>query len=281
MMRILLTNDDGVYAEGIRTLAQHLKALGEVFIVAPDRPRSATGHSITLHKPLRLHRVHLPDGTVAYATNGTPTDCVTLGAHAVMNHQVDLVVSGINAGPNLGWDLTYSGTVAAAIEGAIHGLNAFAISLAAEEVLPLARTEEEGAPVPSEPPTLHYDSAGIAAVRIARMLCEHPLPPHTFLNVNVPNLPPNQIKGYMATALGKRQYADRIESRVDPAGRPYYWLSGSLIEERDQPGSDVYAVAHGYVSITPIHLDFTAHELLGPLREWVERLERDIAEARF
>lgn len=275
-MRILITNDDGVYAEGIRVLAQHLKALGEVFIVAPDRPRSATGHSITLHKPLRLHRVHLPDGTVAYATNGTPTDCVTLGAHAVMNRQVDLVVSGINAGPNLGWDLTYSGTVAAAIEGAIHSLNAFAISLAAEEVLPLARDEDDGEPLPPEPFTLHYDSAGIAAVRIARMLREHPLPPHTFLNVNVPNLPPNQIKGFMATTLGRRQYADRIESRVDPAGRPYYWLSGSLIEERDQPGSDVYAVAHGYVSITPIHLDFTAHELLGPLREWVERLKRDI-----
>ena len=142
-MRILITNDDGVYADGIQVLAARLRALGEVFVVAPDRPRSAMGHAITLHKPLRLHRVHLRDGTVAYATNGTPTDCVTLGAHAVMEHRVDLVVSGINAGPNLGWDLTYSGTVAAAIEGAVHGINAFAVSLAAEEVLPLARETME------------------------------------------------------------------------------------------------------------------------------------------
>lgn len=269
-MRILVTNDDGVYAEGIRVLAQHLRTLGEVFVVAPERPRSAAGHSITLHKPLRLHRVHLSDGSLAYATNGTPTDCVTLGVHAVMEHQVDLVVSGINAGPNLGWDLTYSGTVAAAIEGAVHGINAFAISLSAEEALPLARPEAE--PLPPQPPKLHYETAGHAAVRIAQMLVAHPLPPHTFLNVNVPNLPLEQIRGYQATALGRRQYADRIETRFDPAGRPYYWLSGSLVEDRDQPDTDVYAVAHGFVSITPIHLDFTAYNLLKPMRDWVNAL---------
>ncbi len=275
-MRILVTNDDGIYAEGIRVLAQHLRSLGEVFVVAPDRPRSATGHSITLHKPLRIHRIHFPDGSVGYATNGTPTDCVTLGAHAVLNHQVDLVVSGINAGPNLGWDLTYSGTVAAAIEGAVHNLNAFAISLAAEEILPLARSEETNEPFPTEMPRLHYETAGIAATHIARLLAEHPLPPYTFLNVNVPNLPPEQVKGYQITALGRRQYADRIESRVDPAGRPYYWLSGSLVEDRDQPGTDVYAVAHGYVSISPVHLDFTAHHLLEPVRAWLARMPSEV-----
>lgn len=267
-MRILITNDDGVYAEGIRVLAARLRALGEVFVVAPERPRSATGHAITLHKPLRLHRVHLPDGTLAYATNGTPTDCVALGAHAVMNHQVDLVVSGINAGPNLGWDLTYSGTVAAAIEGAVHSVPAFAISLAAEEALPIARESDE----PPPPPMLHYESAAEAAYHVAQVLTRHTLPAHTFLNVNVPNLPLDQIKGFQITALGKRQYADRIEQRIDPAGRPYYWLSGSLVEERDQPGTDVYAVARGYISVTPIHLDFTAHELIAPLREWFESL---------
>jgi 5'-nucleotidase len=271
-MRILVTNDDGVYAEGIRTLAKRLEPLGEVFIVAPDRPRSATGHSITLHKPLRLHRIHLPDGRIAYATNGTPTDCVTLGAHAVLNHRVDLVASGINAGPNLGWDLTYSGTIAAAIEGAIHGINALAVSLAAEEVLPLARAEATNEPFQSELPPMHYETAALAALNIARLLQEHPLPPHTFLNVNVPNLPIHDIRGYQITALGRRQYADRIESRVDPAGRPYFWLSGSLVEERDQPGTDVYAVAHGYVSITPVHLDFTAYNLLEPMQEWLSKL---------
>jgi len=265
-MRILITNDDGVYAEGIQVLAARLRALGEVFIVAPDRPRSAMGHAITLHKPLRLHRVHLRDGTVAYATNGTPTDCVTLGAHAVMEHRVDLVVSGINAGPNLGWDLTYSGTVAAAIEGAVHGINAFAVSLAAEEALPVAREQSE----PLVPPVLHFETAAEAAYRIAQVLMHHRLPAHTFLNVNVPNLPLSEIKGFQVTTLGKRQYADRIEQRIDPAGRPYYWLSGSLIEERNQPGTDVYAVAHGYIAITPVHLDFTAHELIAPLREWFD-----------
>ncbi len=269
-MRILVTNDDGVYAEGIQVLATRLRALGEVFIVAPDRPRSATGHAITLHKPLRLHRVHLRDGTIAYATNGTPTDCVTLGAHAVMEHRVDLVVSGINAGPNLGWDLTYSGTVAAAIEGAVHGINAFAISLAAEEALPVARADDANEKPPA-PPLLHYETAAESAYRIAQVLMHHSLPAHTFLNVNVPNLPLNQVKGFQVTRLGKRQYADRIEQRIDPAGRPYYWLSGSLIEERDQPGTDVYAVARGYVAITPIHLDFTADELITPLREWFEQ----------
>ncbi|MER3402942.1 MAG: 5'/3'-nucleotidase SurE [Armatimonadota bacterium] len=272
MRRILVTNDDGVYAEGIRVLAQHLRALGEVFVVAPERPRSAAGHSITLHKPLRLHRVPLQDGSIAYATNGTPTDCVALGVHAVMEHRIDLVVSGINAGPNLGWDLTYSGTVAAAIEGAVHGINAFAISLAVEEALPIVRPETPANP---HPPILHYETAGISAVRIAQMLTEHPLPPHTFLNVNVPNLPPDQIRGYQATALGRRQYADRIETRYDPAGRPYYWLSGSLVEDPDQPNTDVYAVAHGYVAVTPIHLDFTAHDLLKPLHEWVNKLNAE------
>jgi 5'-nucleotidase len=251
-MRILITNDDGIHAEGILALKGALEKVGEVFVVAPDRPRSATGHAITLHKPLRLSPVRMLDGSTGYASNGTPTDCVTLGTHIVMEERVDLIVSGINAGPNLGWDLTYSGTVAGAIEGAVQGYPAFAISVAGED-------EEYG---------YHYETAAEAASFIAQAVQHHTLPKHSFLNVNVPNVPLSQIKGYQATALGRRQYADRLEPRIDPWGRPYYWLSGSLVKEQDQPGTDVYAVAHGYISITPVELDFTSHALLKTVEKW-------------
>lgn len=253
-MRFLLTNDDGVHADGILHLKQALESLGDIFVVAPDRQRSASGHAITLHKPLRLNPSKLRDGTSAFASNGTPTDCVTLGSHIVMDNQVDMVVSGINSGPNLGWDLTYSGTVAGAIEGAILGYPAFAISLVE------THHHEEA----------HYETAAHAALYIARKLIQYSLPLHTFLNVNVPDLPLSDIKGYRLTTLGKRQYADRLEARSDPWGRPYYWLSGNLVEDRDQPNTDVYAVTHGYISITPVHMDFTAHAMIDTISGWFD-----------
>jgi 5'-nucleotidase len=252
-MRILLTNDDGIQAPGILAAYGALCALGEVFVIAPERPRSAAGHAITLHKPLRITPTVLPDGGQGYATSGTPTDCVTLGTEIVMEGRCDLVVSGINSGANLGWDLTYSGTVAAAIEGAVLGIPSFAISL----VLDVS----EGQP-------LDFGPAAACAARIARLMQSDPLPPNTLLNINVPNVPAHQLRPATITHQGRREYVDRIVRREDPSGRPYYWLAGSLREDVPDPGSDVHAVLENRISVTPVHLDMTAYPLLERLREW-------------
>ena len=251
-MRILVTNDDGVHADGLFALQKALRAVGDVTIVAPERPQSATGHAITLHKPLRLTPTALRDGTPAWASNGTPSDCATLGVLEATGDDVDLVVSGINHGPNLGWDVHYSGTVSAAIEATIIGKPSFAISVTdwAKEI--------------------HWDTAAAFAARLAGWLGTHPLPPNTILNVNVPNRPASEVRGVAVTAQGRRQYVDRVEKRHDPQGRPYYWLGGSLAEELKgaEPGSDVRAIADGKISVTPIHLDLTAYSLLPMLKEW-------------
>ncbi len=251
-MRILVTNDDGVQADGLFALQKALRVLGEVTVVAPERPRSAASHAITLHKPLRLHAVTLRDGTPAFASNGTPADCATLGLLEAMGGRADLVVSGINHGPNLGWDVHYSGTVAAAVEASVLGAPAIAVSVASWDA------------------DIHWDTAARYAVRLARQVQETPLPPFTILNVNAPNIPAEHIKGVQITTQGRRQYVDRIEKRADPTGRDYFWLGGSLAEEAAgaDAGTDVRAVADGFVSVTPIHLDMTACTLLPALREW-------------
>ena len=249
-MRILLTNDDGINAPGIHALKRALDPLGQVFMVAPERPRSASGHAITLHKPLRLDEVELPDGSRAWATNGTPSDCVTLGFDVVMDGRVDLVFSGINAGPNLGWDVTYSGTVSAAMEGAILGAPAAAISVAGDR------------------PPFEFEPAARFAARLAREITERGLEPWTLLNVNVPPVPESEIRGVVVTHQGRRQYVDRIDKRTDPNGRLYYWLSGSLKENEPDLGSDVHAVLENRISVTPVHLDLTAPTMLEKLRTW-------------
>jgi 5'-nucleotidase len=251
-MRILLTNDDGVQAPGIVAARAALSRLGEVWVVAPERPRSAAGHSITLHKPLRIHRVALPDGAPAYATNGTPTDCVSLGFDILLEGRCDLVVSGINRGSNLGWDLTYSGTVAAAIEGVVLGMQAFAISVT-------ARRGEE---------SVDFGPAAEFAASLAERIMADPLPPATLLNVNVPGIPADRLQGVSITHQGRTEYVDRIDSRTDPVGRPYYWLAGNIREDTPDPGSDVHAVVQDRISITPIQLDVTAYALMDRLREW-------------
>lgn len=255
-MRILITNDDGVHADGIFALKQALTAIADVFVVAPERPRSAAGHAITLHKPLRIHQVELRDGSRAYGVSGTPADCVVLGAQEVMDGKVDLVVSGINHGPNLGWDVHYSGTVAAAKEAAMTGHPAIAISLA------------------DYSKDVRYDLAGDFVRELIEWTQTHKMPERTLLNVNVPNLPAERITGTAVTTQGPRQYIDRYEKRTDPAGRDYYWLGGSLADNRAPEGSDVHAIADGKISITPLHLDLTAHALLQDLRElssWTAR----------
>lgn len=249
-MRILVTNDDGIHAPGILALKQALEPLGEVFVVAPERPRSAAGHAITLHKPLRITETTLNDGTLAWAVSGTPTDCATLGFDVIMEQKADLVFSGINAGPNLGWDVTYSGTVAAAIEGAILGVPSVAISLAGE----------------TRP--FEYTASAAFARRLAEKVAAEGMERWTLLNVNVPAVPQEQISGIAVTHQGRRQYVDRIDKRIDPWGRDYYWLHGKLHEDVIDQGSDVHAVLENRISVTPIHLDMTATHLLGRLRDW-------------
>ena len=252
-MRILLTNDDGILAPGILAAKAALDEIAEVIVVAPERQRSAAGHAITLHKPLRLVPTRLPDGSTGYASSGTPTDCVTLGYEIIMETRCDLVVSGINAGSNVGWDLTYSGTVSAAIEGAVLGLPSFAISLVLEN----------GGPEPVD-----FGPAARFAARVARQLVKSPTPHATLLNINVPHCLEADLQGVTITHQGRRGYIDRIISREDPSGRPYYWLSGSVREELPDPGSDVHAILENRISVTPVHLDMTAYPLLETVRCW-------------
>ncbi|OFX16293.1 MAG: 5'/3'-nucleotidase SurE [Armatimonadetes bacterium RBG_16_58_9] len=249
-MEILITNDDGIHSQGLIALKTALDPVGRVHVVAPDRPRSACGHSITLHKPLRADKVRLADSSVAYSTNGTPSDCISLGILGILDRKVDLVVSGINRGPNLGWDLTYSGTVSAAMEGAIMGAQSFAISV--------ATSEQE----------VDYDVAAAFAARIARTLAEHELPESTLLNINVPGLPASEIRGVIVTRQGRRRYLGNVEKRSDPTGRDYYWLGGDLPEDQLVEGTDVKAIADDMISVTPVHLDLTDYQGLEAVRSW-------------
>lgn len=249
-MNILITNDDGVHAEGLFALKTALDSIGKVHVVAPDRPRSACGHSITLHKPLRANEVKLQDGSVAYCTNGTPSDCVNLAILGLVEEKIDLVVSGINCGPNLGWDITYSGTVSAAMEGAIMGVQSFAISVATYE----SHTD--------------YDVAAAFTIRLAQILQQQKLPESTLLNVNIPALPASEIKGVLLTNQGKRRYTGNLEKRSDPGGRAYYWLGGDLPVDHLVEDSDVKAIADDYISVTPVHLDLTDYNALSEMRSW-------------
>ncbi|MHB1001042.1 MAG: 5'/3'-nucleotidase SurE [Armatimonadota bacterium] len=249
-MNILLTNDDGIYADGLLTLKSALERIGTVHVVAPDRPRSASGHSITLHKPLRISKVRLPDGSYGYSSNGTPSDCVSLGVLDVVGAKVDIVLSGINRGPNLGWDLTYSGTVSAAMEAVMIGIPAIAVSIASYD------------------DDISYNYAADFAANLAELLLTHELPPDTLLNVNVPNMPAEYVAGIQVTRQGKRRYSGKIDKRIDPMGRAYYWLGGdAAIDELDE-GTDVKAIADDMVSVTPVHLDLTGYPALDQLREW-------------
>lgn len=223
-------------------------------MVAPERSRSAAGHAITLHKPLRLSPVTLPDGGNGWASNGTPTDCVVLGYDVLLEGRCDLVVSGINSGPNLAWDLTYSGTVSAAMEGAILNVPSFAVSLAAE-------------PEDLKKP-LDYAAAAAFTAKLASVIAREGIPPNTLLNVNVPALSADQIKGVRITHQGRREYIDRVVRRTDPSGEPYYWQTGSVLEADHELNSDVLAVQSGRISVTPVHLDLTAYTMLEPLRHW-------------
>ena len=249
-MRILVSNDDGILAPGIQTLARTLATEHEVHVVAPDRERSATGHALTLHKPLRVEKVHIDDRIASsFAVNGTPSDCVKIAVGALMAEPPDLVLSGINRGPNLGTDVIYSGTVSAALEGTILGFPAAAISLATFS-------------------DIGYETAALHALDLARMLGLHRLPPKVLLNVNVPRQEHGPVPDVRVTRLGDRRYHDSFEPRIDPRGRTYYWLAGEVVENEEAPDTDVVAIREGLISITPIHHDLTHHGSIALVQSW-------------
>ena len=250
--RILVTNDDGVHSAGLRAAVEALHGDFDVLVVAPERQQSAVGHSITLHKPLRMEPVSIGGLPVeAYQTNGTPADCVVL-ASLLDPPAPCLVVSGINAGANLGEEIFYSGTVSAAMEAAIQGLPAFAISVTAVEQ-----------PI--------FGPAAAYVAKLAHLLLSVPLPSGSFLNVNVPSVPADRLGQPQLTRLGRRCYANQLEKRTDPRGRDYYWFSGEPSEADSAPDTDVGAVRAGHISVTPIHIDITDYALLERLSAEVDR----------
>ena len=252
-MHILVTNDDGVQAPGLLALAQEMRKHGKVTVFAPDKNWSASGHVKTMDRPLRVHETTLADGSPAFMSDGAPSDCVALPFLGLVEEKIDLVVSGINPNENIGHDVTYSGTVTAAMEAVIWGVSGIAVSL-----------ESRG----NQHNSLDYSTAAIVGRRVAEKVIEGGLPKDVLLNVNVPYLKETEIKGYAITRQGLRVYRDALDKRIDPRGRPYYWIGGEAPTGVDEPGTDFGALRAGYVSITPLQLDLTAWEAMETLKGW-------------
>lgn len=257
-MRVLVSNDDGVDAPGIQILAQRLSVVGEVTVVAPDRDRSGASNSLTLDQPIRVMKLE----ERRYRVSGTPTDCVHLALSGLLDHEPDIVVSGINNSANLGDDVIYSGTVSAAMEGRFLGLPAIAVSL----VSPDHRGE-------------HFHSAAQAALSIMQRLLVDPLPADTILNVNVPDRPWAELRGFAVTRLGRRHRSAPCVPQRDPRGRPIYWIGPAGEAEDDGPGTDFNAVRDGFISITPIHVDLTRFQALDKVSSWVSSLSLELGTA--
>jgi 5'-nucleotidase len=242
-MIILLSNDDGIQSEGLTALEESLRNIGdiygEIYIVAPDRAQSSMSHALTLHRPLRVHEI----APRRLAVDGTPVDCVKLSLTGLLPVKPDLVVSGINKGPNLGDDIIYSGTVSAAIEGALLGIPAIAVSLVTFK-------------------DFDFRAAAEFTTTLVERIAEHGIPPKTLLNVNVPAITKNEIKGWRATRMGKRHYSENIIERIDPRGGKYYWIGGDDLGFADEEGTDCKAVHDGYISVTPLQVDLTDYTLL-------------------
>jgi 5'-nucleotidase len=248
-VRILITNDDGYLAPGIGCLARHLAGLGEVTVVAPERDRSGASNSLTLDNPIRARWAE--NGYIY--VDGTPTDCVHLAITGLLSEEPDLLVSGINAGANLGDDVLYSGTVAAAMEGRFLGLPSIAVSLVAAG-------------------GVHYDSAAGVVVDLVRNLSSLRIPPDTILNINVPDIPPGRLGGWMVTRLGHRHKAEPVVRARDPRGREIFWIGPAGSQQDAGPGTDFHAVSQGHVSITPLHVDLTRYSAMAGLDDWVRGL---------
>lgn len=245
--QILVTNDDGIQAPGLAILAEALEPLGDVWVYAPDRQQSAVGHGVSLHRPLRV----TPFKPRWFMVDGTPTDCVMLAVRDLMEARPDIVVSGVNPGANLGDDVTYSGTVAGAYEGMLLGIHAVAVSDVAYE-------------------PKHMETSGAVARQIVEKALAHGLPADTMLNVNVPDVPYDQLRGTRVTRMGRRHYEDEIVRRADPRGRMYYWIGGNTPGHIASRGTDFEAIGECCVSVTPLHRDVTNHAALDAVRAWIE-----------
>lgn len=246
-MKILISNDDGYMAEGIKSLAEAMSDLGDVTVVAPDRNRSGASNSLTLENPLRVNQ--LDNGV--YRVEGTPTDCVHLAITGLLDEEPDMVVAGINAGANLGDDVLYSGTVAAAIEGRFLGLPAIAISLNGHTAT-------------------HYETAAWAAKKLVKQLLSSSLPADTILNVNVPDIPINEVTGFESTRLGRRHKAEPVIKELDPRGRPMYWVGPAGEEEDAGLGTDFDAIRRNAISITPLQIDLTQYDAIDNVANWLQ-----------
>ncbi|HEU4502775.1 MAG TPA: 5'/3'-nucleotidase SurE [Nitrospira sp.] len=242
---ILVTNDDGIHSAGLTILAKALGRLGEVWVVAPDRERTAVAHAVTLHKPLRVHEMTKR----VYAINGTPVDCVNLALLNILPRRPHLLVSGINKGVNLGDDVLYSGTVSAAVEGTILGVPSMAVSQEGRE-------------------QFHFVTGAHYARRVARLILQRGLPEETLINLNVPDRVVGSITGVRVTCLSRRRFDNPIIQKVDPHGKTYYWIAGTRVSWSRSKDADHEAIEEGAVSLTPLHLDSTHYEVLDRLRSW-------------
>jgi 5'-nucleotidase len=245
MKKILITNDDGIFGLGLKPLVKEVSSFANVIVVVPDKERSAVSHSLTLQEPVRVRKIEKN----VYILNGTPADCVRFGVIFLCKNKVDLVISGINFGANLGQDVIYSGTVGAAREAVFMGISSFAISL-------VGRTGK------------NFSVAAKFAVKIARFILENEFQQKILLNVNVPDIPYKKIRGTEITSLGKRIYDDTIHCRKDPYGLPYYWLKGRLLSGKDIPGTDISAIKNKKISITPLHTDYTDFSMIEKLKKY-------------
>ncbi|MBI2849270.1 MAG: 5'/3'-nucleotidase SurE [Chloroflexi bacterium] len=248
-MLILVTNDDGIASEGLAQLRQAISEIAETVVIAPDHNWSGAGHCKTLRRPLRVWETRLADGSQGFATEGTPTDCVALGLLGLTGHRPEFVVSGINKGPNLGYDITYSGTVAAAIEAAISGVPSVAVSI----------DSHSGG-------DLHF-TAHFSAILVKKAIRKG-LDPSAFLNVNMPGIPRESIRGVEITRLGRRIYRDILVGRTEPNGDTYYCIDGDIPTGAIEGGTDIMALARGMISITPLQMDMTEHQLIPDLKGW-------------
>jgi len=256
-MRILVTNDDGIHSKGVEYLVRALSGLGEVYVIVPDQQRSAASHSMTLDKPLRVQKLE----EKKFLVNGTPSDCVRLGILGLMKEDVELVVAGINSGPNLGDDVSYSGTVGAALEGALLEVPSLAISLVVTG-------------------GYHFEVAANFGRFLAGKILQEGLPRNVYLNVNIPDLPVDEIRGVEITRQGKRIYGKEIQERIDPRGEKYYWIAGENLSGVSEQGTDIAAIEHNKISITPLSLDCTDYKMMEALKrrnfDWKNAFSGDV-----